>query len=669
MSPAGLACVFPAQLGSAASSAGAWAGAAVARLGSGALAAGPWADAVLARLLWASLAGALAIALVALVVRLAPRLPPSLRMALWWLACLKLVLALVPLHPLALPLPAALAARLPLAGALPSRPPLSAALPSRPPGFAPPSTFRGEARLDPASAARRGAARPKDAAAGETAPRETPAASSSSPRPFPWLPAVSLALVALWMAGLAAGLRDLLRQLAAARHVLRGARPAGSPALIRRFAELSAHVGLARPPALLVSAEVASPLAIARAAGLGAPAVVLPDSFVPAGCEIGTDLGREMDMALCHELAHVRRGDLRLGWVPALAARLFFFHPLARLAVREHALAREAACDAFVLARLDAPPAAYARLLLGIGAVAAGRLSGAAALGAAPSSQTLKRRLLMLDAATRRPRPLWLALGGLAALAVFVPLRITAEAPASPAVAAPSATSAPAAAPVIAAAPARAVAPALAAAPSPATAPATAPVMLAMASPAEHATVVRSRRGEESYVLLSKDGDVEMSGSTSDAGHARELAGGGSLLWFRRGGREYVVRDPALLAQVDALFAPQRELGKKQGALGAKQGELGARQGALGAKQGALGGRMASLALRGDAAERERDDISRQMEDLGSQQEALGSQQEELGRKQEALGREQERASREAEAKLKPLLDDAIARGVAQEVR
>jgi bla regulator protein BlaR1 len=459
--------------------------------------------------------------------------------------------------------------------------------------------------------------------------------------PSRWLPAGELALLALWAAGLAAGLRAAARQHAAARRILRGARPAGSPELAVRFAELAAPMGLARPPALLVSVEVATPVAVARAAGLGAPAVVLP-----AGRELA---GSELDMALCHELAHVRRGDLRLGWVPALAARLFFFHPLTRLAAREHALAREAACDAEVLACLAAPPAAYARLLLSMGA--AGRLSSAAALGAAPPPGTLKRRLLMLDSNTRRPRAPWLGLAGLAALAALAPVRIVAQA-AAPAV--PATQAEPAAAAVV-------------------------PVALAMAGPAPVAgttTVHRTRHARhegasEEYVLLSKDGDITMSGSTGDVDRARELAGPGeSVLWFRRDGREHIVRDPALLAQARELFAPQRALGAQQGELGGRQGALGARQGALGAKQGALGARLGSVAAgRGAAADRESRDISRQMEDLARQQEELGRQQEELGRQQEQLGREQERLGREAEGKLKLLLDDAIAHGLAEEVR
>ena len=36
----------------------------------------------------------------------------------------------------------------------------------------------------------------------------------------------------------------------------------------------------------------------------------------------------EQRMALCHELVHLQRRDLWLAYIPALAERLFFFHPL-----------------------------------------------------------------------------------------------------------------------------------------------------------------------------------------------------------------------------------------------------------------------------------------------------------------------------------------------------
>lgn len=48
------------------------------------------------------------------------------------------------------------------------------------------------------------------------------------------------------------------------------------------------------------------------------------------------------------------------------------------------------------------------------------------------------------------------------------------------------------------------------------------------------------------------------------------------MLWFRRNGREYVVRDPGLLNEVEEIFKPLGEIGKKQGEIGARQGDTGA---------------------------------------------------------------------------------------------
>src|ERR1700688_2360550 len=70
------------------------------------------APALLRQLAQASLMGTLFVLAVWLLCRLAPRLPAGLRCALWWLACLKLLLGLAWPAPLALPLlpPAAAAA-------------------------------------------------------------------------------------------------------------------------------------------------------------------------------------------------------------------------------------------------------------------------------------------------------------------------------------------------------------------------------------------------------------------------------------------------------------------------------------------------------------------------------------------------------------------------------
>jgi bla regulator protein BlaR1 len=206
-----------------------------------------------------------------------------------------------------------------------------------------------------------------------------------------------------------------------------------------------------------------------------------------------------------------------------------------------------------------------------------------------------------------------------------------------------------------------------------------------------------------SWVYVSGD-RTSMRGSSSDARRVRErFANGEPVFWFTRDGQELIVRDPATLKAIDALLAPQRELGRRQGELGAKQGEIGARQGAIGAKQGELGARQGRLGveqarlaaeraraeggahdaverdrirtreaeLRADmeALQREMEALGQQMADLGRQQEPLGRQQAELGRQQAELGRQQKELSRRIEEDLGVLMDQLVKSGVAQPVK
>ncbi len=103
------------------------------------------------------------------------------------------------------------------------------------------------------------------------------------------------------------------------------------------------------------------------------------------------------------------------------------------------------------------------------------------------------------------------------------------------------------------------------------------------------------------------------------------------ILWFSLDGIEYVVRDPALVAEAMNAVAPIQELGRAQGRLGAAQGRLGGPQGRSGGPQG-----------------------------------RLGAQQAELGRRQAELGREQQRLSEQACREIRRIGEKAIATGKAE---
>jgi hypothetical protein len=92
---------------------------------------------------------------------------------------------------------------------------------------------------------------------------------------------------------------------------------------------------------------------------------------------------------------HIRRRDLAFGWIPACAERLFFFHPLARVAAREYVAAREAACDAGAVQALGVSAGDYGRLLIRLGI---GNARPVLSAGGSPfSASSLKRRLHMLE--------------------------------------------------------------------------------------------------------------------------------------------------------------------------------------------------------------------------------------------------------------------------------
>lgn len=149
---------------------------------------------------------------------------------------------------------------------------------------------------------------------------------------------------------------------------------------------------------------------------------------------------------------------------------------------------------------------------------------------------------------------------------------------------------------------------------------------------------------------------------------------GDDFFWFTRGGREYVVRDAATLAQLRELYRPQAELGQEQAALGEKQAALGRKQADLGREQARLGLEQASVALDpigdSDAARSARqNELSRRQNDLGARQKAFGDRQSELGKQQAALGARQTALSRDVEKKLDGIVDDLVRRGIAREVK
>lgn len=166
---------------------------------------------------------------------------------------------------------------------------------------------------------------------------------------------------------------------------------------------------------------------------------------------------------------------------------------------------------------------------------------------------------------------------------------------------------------------------------------------------------------ETAYVITIGDHSTSC-GNVPGVGFSdTKNTGSEDSIWFRVDGRNWVVRDPAVIAEGNRLMAEVWELGEKQGELGAKQGKLGAEQGRLGAEQGSLGAKQAIAALRDETIE----DLSARMAELGERQAELGRRQSALGEQQSELGQRMGRAISQAQSGLSRLLEKAMTDGTA----
>ena len=593
------------------------------------------ADGLLSRLLAVGLQSLLLAALVWALCRYLPRLDARTRAWLWWLVASQMVVGLVWYAPVALPL-------------LPAEPvaaPVVLAMAAEPATYAVPAMAAGPVPATQASRLDTG-----------------------------------VLLLAAWLAGVAVMLANTLRHAWRLHGLVRHARPCRDRRVQALYRALAQRLGVVAAPELRVSDAIDSPM-LARP---WRPVLMLPASSLAT---MGDD---DLRMALHHELAHLQRRDLWWAWMPALAQHLFFFHPVAHLAAREYAFAREVACDAAVLQDEQHAPHDYGRLLVKLGVSTA---PSPALAGASPTFRILKRRLLMLQhtASPLRAGALALTLG--IVLLGVVPYRVIASgtpaapsAPVAPVVVAPPAT--PTVAPSPRAAPRAVVVadardmPAPPAPPAPPAAPTIAPP-----APPPPPTLrtrgtlsISDTRGGDAYVLIEGD-DVTMAGDSDDIRTAQRLQQGNApVLWVRKNGKQYVVRDAATVQRMKAAHAPVQALGEQQGKLGEQQGALGERQGELGSRQGELGVKMseiaqdqAAAALRGaDTREAANDRRMKALQDeqeaLARQQEVLARQQEPLARQQEALARKQMAATDRLRRDVDRLLDEAIRNGKAQQL-
>jgi beta-lactamase regulating signal transducer with metallopeptidase domain len=350
-----------------------------------------------AQLVAGSLRGGLVAGIVWLVCRQFESIPAATRAGLWWLASLALLLPMLPVPPVAVPvLPSGAVVDAPTAPTTAARVGDSSAI------------------RDTSAARRGGSSDPGPPTPLRVGVGDPPAAADwfALPQAYgrQWLGTI---VMTAWLVVVGIQVVWLLACRYRLRAIVTRSQPAGDETLSLAV-RLAHEVGVPSAPDVRLSAEIDGPQVV----GLRRPSILLP-----AAVRLSTG---ELAMTLCHELAHIRRRDLALGWIPALAERLFFFHPLAHVTAREYLVAREAACDATVVRTLGVEPWEYARLLVRFGVT--GAEPSLSAAGSSTSSSFLRRRLTMLERVSSTgvgTRAVWCAVAGV--VVACLPLKLVAR--------------------------------------------------------------------------------------------------------------------------------------------------------------------------------------------------------------------------------------------------
>ena len=480
--------------------------------------------------------------------------------------------------------------------------------------------------------------------------------------------------------------------LALARRLIQTSQRIDEPQIRQRLAHRPYASGLASVPQAAESDFISVPLTM----GVLRSTILLPSSW------------REWDDAklnavLAHEVSHVARRDALTQRISLLHCVIFWFSPLAWWLDRQLADLAEQASDEAALV-CGANNKDYARILLGFFEelqTASGRVwwRGVAMAKAGQAERRVERILSWKGSvAMRLKKSIVLVIGALAVPLVYLAASarpaIYAAAPQHP-YAAKGATAQ--------------VTPASADTPS--SQPSVAP--MAAVSPraiwSDQSKDSEGSSGHSSYhygyddgprfVIASGQNDaLTMSGTSEDARHVQKLKKSiqGDFIWFQRDEKSYVIRDQVTIDRARKFWAPQEELGKQQEVLGKQQEALGKQQEELGSKmeqvkvnvpdmtaeldklkaelkqlnsgatmeqigriQSAIGELQSKIGdLQSQAGERQGE--------LGRQQGELGEKQGKLGQQQGELGRQQGELAQKAARQMNELLDEAIAKGIAQ---
>jgi hypothetical protein len=452
--------------------------------------------------------------------------------------------------------------------------------------------------------------------------------------------------------------------------------------LSRRLLRTSLDIGLKKDGIpIRESAGVTSPVAL----GIVQSVILLPADWRE------WDTAR-FDAVVAHEASHIQRRDPAIQFTSALHRAVLWHSPLSWfLHQRLVRVAEEASDDAAVSVTGDR--ASYAELLLDF----VQRASGQANWHAVDSQTVAMARYGRLDArisrildgasfsrgVTRR--------GVLAILALAVPLACVlaaAQLPVTPAATSAPAPPAPPVARQASVAPQGAVA-------TPAARAAT-DLSSVQVSTEQGSSAQRTIRR---YLIVSGN---SMSGSwdSSDSLNQAELREkyGARFAWFLSGGHDYVVTDAGVLEELRQAIAPQDEVNRLQSEVNKQQDLVNQHQEKVNGAQnevnqmqdGAnrrqelinqlqqakgdedllqkLEASLAELRAHKDRAP-DQDSINQQQSKVNAMQERVNQEQAKVNAEQEKVNQEQQRVSAKYRGRVESILESALQRHLAQEMK
>jgi beta-lactamase regulating signal transducer with metallopeptidase domain len=495
--------------------------------------------------------------------------------------------------------------------------------------------------------------------------------------PLPWDPADWRELLAprlpvvilCWSAGAALMALRLLLGLAWVRRRSRPGAYRPDPEWQAVLDRLAARLGIARKVVLGLVDDLASPVT----AGCLCPLVLVPAS-------LATGMAPQLlEALLAHELAHVRRHDYLVNLVQSAVEILLFYHPAVWWLSHRIRVERELIADDLAASALGEPR----RLALALSELDLFQLSSQQLALGAHGGGKLMSRIKRLVRPQKEPLNWKLALPALA-LALTAAIHAHAGTAASTA----ADTALPSAQP----------------------------------KPGFHHITLRSGR-EDGYALVG-DGEkgAAMTGSSADWDAIKQLRRSvkGEFLWFRDGGKSWIVQDPDTLAKARAAWVPVNRLGEQMNVYGKEMEKHGKVMDALGKEMEQAAARMQPDQHRLREVQRKMDEVGRKMsrvgEKLGSasdgergrleaemaslekQMNTLGEQiraatesdmqrreahagmrevgarmkeasqpMDALGKKMDVLGKQMDQESKAADQTTRSLIRDAMARGLAQQ--